>query len=151
MGIFAKIAHRFAVTSVPIAHLISCQFRFYTFLAFHTIRTATHASPAAVYAHVACRSWETNTKVRASNCDDAIVDDIAEQLVYGETGRQLKVIFAGGRQNFLNQTTLDEDGNPGARTDGKNLIYEWLENGQDGEDRYYISNRVSRAFFPFNQ
>lgn len=89
--------------------------------------------------------------MRASNCDDAIVDDIAEQLVYGETGRQLKVIFAGGRQNFLNQTILDEDGNPGARTDGKNLIYEWLENGQDGEDRYYISNRVSRAFFPFNQ
>lgn len=78
-----------------------------------------------------------------SQCNDEEVDDIAEQLVYGETGRQLQVIFAGGRTSLLNETVLDEDGNPGKRTDGKNLIQEWLQLGEAGEHRQYIYDKVS--------
>lgn len=103
----------------------------------------THASPSGVYAHTANRLWETNADVLRSNCDDKEVDDIAEQLVYGLTGSQMKVIFGGGRGNFLNETVVDEEGHRGQRTDGKNLIHEWLERGRDGEQRHYIRNKVS--------
>lgn len=103
----------------------------------------THASPSGVYAHTANRLWETNADVLRSNCDDKEVNDNAEQLVYGLTGSQLKVIFGGGRMNFLNETVVDEEGNPGHRTDGKHLINEWLAQGRDGEQRNYIRNKVS--------
>lgn len=105
--------------------------------------TATHASPSAGYAHAANREWEANVDVLKSKCDDAEVDDIAEQLVYGETGQRLQVIFAGGRRELLNETVLDEDGRPGRRTDGKNLIQEWLQHGGADENRQYVHNKVS--------
>lgn len=112
------------------------------FVSIH-LYTATHASPSATYAHAPDRFWEANVDVLNSNCDDKEIDDIAEQMVYGETGQQMQVIFAGGRRNFLNETVLDEDGKPGRRTDGKNLIQEWLQHGKDGEHRQYVHNKVS--------
>lgn len=103
----------------------------------------THASPAAVYAHSAHRHWENDRDVRLSSCDPSKIDDIAKQLVYGETGSQLKVIFGGGRKNFHNATTIDEEGNQGSRSDGRNLIQEWLHLGKEGDQRHYVRNKVS--------
>lgn len=107
------------------------------------ITLVTHASPAGVYAHTAHRDWENNEDVRLSACDESQIDDIAKQLVYGETGSQLKVIFGGGRKNFHNSTTFDEEGNPGSRSDGRNLIQEWLHRGKEGAQRHYARNKVS--------
>lgn len=87
--------------------------------------------------------------MKSSNCDDNLIDDIAEQLVYGPTGSQLKVIFGGGRQKFIDQTEKDEQGFPGERTDRKNLIREWLANGKSGENRSYVWNKVSRNEIKF--
>lgn len=63
-----------------------------------------------MYAHTAERVWECNSNVK-HDCDDDEVDDIAEQLVSGPVGKHLKVIFGGGRYNFLNETEQDEEGN----------------------------------------
>lgn len=103
-------------------------------------RVVTHASPAGIYAHTADRDWESNADIGADNCDEKKIDDIAKQLVYGETGSRLKVIFGGGRENFIDKSTVDENGKPGKRTDGRNLIEEWLKNGQQ---RHYVRNKVS--------
>lgn len=113
--------------------------------------SVTHASPAGVFAHSADRDWESNADVRASNCNDIQIDDITEQLVYGETGRHLKVIFGGGRENFLNETAFDQQGSPGRRTDGKNLIDEWLKHGQNDEQRHFVYNKVrqNESFISF--
>lgn len=95
-----------------------------------------------MYAHTADRDWECNKYVLESKCDDKKVDDIAEQLVYGDVGKHLKVIFGGGRQNFINSTKKDEQGNYGMRTDGKDLITEWINNRKPNEQRSYVWNKV---------
>lgn len=96
-----------------------------------------------VFAHTADRDWECNADVQKDNCDDIHVDDIAEQLVHGEVGKNLKVIFGGGRYNFIDVNTKDEQGNPGKRTDGKDLITEWINNRKPNEQRSYVWNKVS--------
>lgn len=73
-----------------------------------------------------------------------MIDDIAEQLVFGETGSKLNVIFGGGRQNFIDQSVRDEFGYKGKRTDGKNLIKEWLNFTTSGEKRSYVWNKVEK-------
>lgn len=98
-----------------------------------------------MYAHIADRNWESNNGVVKSNCDDNLVDDIAEQLVHGETGSRLQVVFGGGRGHFIDRIQLDEEGNFGFRTDRKNLIREWLNKKKEGESRRYVWNKVSFA------
>lgn len=80
--------------------------------------------------------------MQADNCDDRTIDDIAEQLVHGEVGKHLKVIFGGGRYFFIDKSMTDEQGIPGKRTDGKNLINEWLNKKQGVEKRSYVVNKV---------
>lgn len=81
--------------------------------------------PAGLYANTAERNWETNADVIASSCDDRQIDDIAEQLVRSETGSKLKVILGGGSRNFINNNET-EHGGRGMRSDGRNLINEWI-------------------------
>lgn len=96
-----------------------------------------------MYAHTADRDWENNQDVLNAKCDDNEVDDIAEQLVHGSVGRHLKVIFGGGRRNFIGKQQKDEYGNNGKRTDGKDLINEWLHSkNSDNEQRTYVYNKV---------
>lgn len=71
------------------------------------------------------------------------MDDIAEQLVHGPVGKRLKVIFGGGRFNFVDSSKKDDQGIYGKRTDGKNLINEWLDNKSKHEVRKYVWNKVS--------
>lgn len=99
-----------------------------------------------MYAHTADRDWECNTDVKAANCDDKYVDDIAEQLIHGDVGKNLKVIFGGGRYNFIDQSQKDEQGFVGKRTDGKDLITEWLNDRKSNEQRSYVWNKVSFFF-----
>lgn len=95
-----------------------------------------------MYAHIADRDWECNKDVLDSKCDDNKVDDIAEQLIHGEVGKHLKVILGGGKRNFIDATHRDEQGNYGKRTDGKDLITEWINKRKANEQRSYVWNKV---------
>ncbi|KAM7343568.1 alkaline phosphatase 6 isoform 2-T2 [Cochliomyia hominivorax] len=95
-----------------------------------TTARVTHASPAGVYAHTAQRGWENDAEILAANCSPKDNVDIARQLVEWDVGRKLKVILGGGRRNFLDASVRDEEGIPGARVDGRNLINDWLEDKQ---------------------
>ena len=93
-----------------------------------TTTRITHASPAGVYASTSDRDWEDNTPIEKT-CKDVKnfnVKDIAQQLVYNEVSKNLRVVLGGGRKNFINATETDEEGRPGTRTDGRNLINEWM-------------------------
>lgn len=116
-----------------------------------TTTRVTHASPAGVYAHTANRDWESNVDVLEDHCSDRMVDDIAEQLVYGEVGSRLKVIFGGGRQEFRDQTLFDEEDQPGRRSDMRDLIDEWLANTTIHQRKSYIWNKVCQKCYPSPQ
>lgn len=91
-----------------------------------TTTTVTHASPSGVYAHVANRMWESDLDVKKFNVDPAKCKDIAQQLVYGETGKKLEVIFGGGRRKFMPENQVDRDGHKGERQDGMDLVKNYL-------------------------
>lgn len=108
-----------------------------------TTTRVTHASPTGVFGHIANRNWESDARVFESGCDPESVDDIAEQLIHGPVGKQLRVIMGGGRQMFRNRTVYDETGSRGARHDGKDLIRDWLNNNNGIEQKTYVWNAVS--------
>lgn len=56
-----------------------------------TTSRVTDASTAGAYAHAASRFWENDHEVSLSGCNSNDVDDIAEQLIYGEVGKKFKV------------------------------------------------------------
>jgi len=70
----------------------------------------THATPAAVYAHVPNRNWESDAK--NSGCKD-----IAAQMIDFKPG--LDIMLGGGSARFLPK----ESG--GFRSDGRDLIKTW--------------------------
>lgn len=102
-----------------------------------TTTRVTHASPAGVYAHIAYRYWENDVDITSDKCDPDYIDDITEQLVHGEVGRNLRVVLGCGSRHFLN-TTSSEHGGRGYRSDGRNLIEEWK---QMNSSRVYVNNR----------
>ncbi|XP_037950626.1 membrane-bound alkaline phosphatase-like [Teleopsis dalmanni] len=106
---------------------------------FVTTSRVTHASPGGVYAHTANRNWENDAEILSSGCSAVDNVDIARQLVEWSVGKKLKVIMGGGRRNFLNTTVNDEEGLPGLRSDGRNLIKTWL---QDKTSRNIKANYV---------
>lgn len=107
-----------------------------------TTTRVTHASPAGNYAHTANRHWESDSDVLKDGADISKCEDIAHQLIYGETGQKLNVILGGGKSNFLPKTQIDDEGYTGKRSDGKNLIKKWIEYKKNNEHKYeYVSNR----------
>lgn len=102
-----------------------------------TTTRVTHASPAGAYAHTSYRHWENDNQIEADGCDSEYNDDVTEQLVHGEVGKQLKVVLGCGSRHFLDQT-FAEHGVNGRRTDGKNLIDDWM---QMNSSRFYVNNR----------
>lgn len=104
-----------------------------------TTTRVTHASPAGVYANIAYRHWEDDYSITADKCDAEYVDDITEQLVHGETGKKLKVVFGCGSRQFVNASEAIH-GSSGYRTDGKNLLDEWK---QMDATRTYVDDRHS--------
>ena len=102
-----------------------------------TTTRITHATPAAAYAHAAHRGWENNIAISSACRNRPDVTDIAHQLIHDDPGKNLKVIMGCGRRHFLNTTMRDEEGNAGARTDGRNLIDEWItERNKQGRAEY---------------
>lgn len=104
---------------------------------FVTTTRVTHASPTGVYGHIADREWENDAMVVKDGCSSITTDDIAEQLIYGTVGKQLKVIFGGGAMHFIHDK-LTAHGQPGARTDGKDLFNEWK---QMNSSRTFVDNK----------
>ena len=62
--------------------------------------------------------------------------DIASQLIRNRPGNQMRVILGGGEKNFNNSGNFSD-----GRTDGQDLIAEWMENKKNSRSRF-IDNRV---------
>ena len=82
----------------------------------------THATPASLYSHTADRNYEDNSKL-PKGCTGQ--EDIASQLI----NSKLDLAMGGGRRHFIPKSVKDEEGKSGKRTDGKNLIDAWKEDG----------------------
>jgi alkaline phosphatase len=109
-----------------------------------TTTRITHASPAGVYANSAHRDWENNNAIPAAcrALENVTIHDIAHQLVHNDVGKNLKVIFGCGRAQFINNTNVDDEGRSGLRTDGRNVIDEWMaERSKDGEAKFVWHNQ----------
>uniref|UniRef100_A0A182WJL0 Alkaline phosphatase n=1 Tax=Anopheles minimus TaxID=112268 RepID=A0A182WJL0_9DIPT len=115
-----------------------------------TTTRVTHASPAGTYAHTASREWECDADVARTGGDPAQCPDIATQLIYGDTGKNLRVILGGGRRKFLPRTMKDEEGIRGQRQDGANLISQWYYGKPLGTARY-VSNRQDLMALNFTE
>ncbi|XP_072047534.1 alkaline phosphatase-like isoform X1 [Amphiura filiformis] len=104
---------------------------------FISTTRVTHATPACLYAHSPDRGWENNVPLdeRQAGCID-----IAAQLVEGDN-KEIRVIMGGGRQKLTDTNTADPEypGKTGQRTDGRNIINEWME-GKDTERAKYVWN-----------
>lgn len=105
-----------------------------------TTSRVTHASPAGVYANTADRDWENDQDVTDAGCHDDRTKDIALQLVENDVGRNLKVILGGGRREFRDRKTFDEEGEIGFRNDDRDLIDEWLAQKRNRGNASYIWN-----------
>uniref|UniRef100_A0A182K0U9 Alkaline phosphatase n=1 Tax=Anopheles christyi TaxID=43041 RepID=A0A182K0U9_9DIPT len=106
-----------------------------------TTTKITHATPAGAYASSANRYWENDVEVASADCDPDQVDDIAEQLVGKEVAQRFNVVLGGGRGNLLPVETMDEEGKPGYRQDGKNLIEQWKQTHETMGRSQYVWNR----------
>ena len=97
-----------------------------------TTARITDATPAATYAHASDRTWENDSKIPGVSAEKGCTD-IANQLVVFSYGDGIDLAFGGGRSNFHASTTPDLEYPElvGARTDGRNLINEWVTKGQN--------------------
>ena len=84
----------------------------------------THATPAATYAHVPDRHWESDVAMPAA-AREAGCSDIASQFIehVRATGGP-RVALAGGAREFLPEGTR-AGGLAGRRGDGRDLLAEW--------------------------
>ena len=105
--------------------------------------TITHATPGAAYAHAPDRNWEHDAAMPAEAHAAGCVD-IARQLVEFPGGDGVDVILGGGRAHFLPREQEDPEyaESAGLRTDGRNLVTQWQ---QGGENRDYVWNRTQFA------
>lgn len=86
----------------------------------------TDASPAGAYAHVPLRDMEDDADVVELGLDPNSCNfDIAQQLIHGPVGRNIKVIMGGGRDKFLPNATTSPNGR-GHRLQG-DLIEAWKQ------------------------
>ncbi|WP_151718437.1 alkaline phosphatase [Gemmobacter serpentinus] len=92
----------------------------------------THATPAATYAKVAGRDWENNSNLPEEAVQNGC-KDIAAQLIDWPAGDGFEVVMGGGRGNFMLESQADpeDETKMGARTDGRDLVAEWLAKGND--------------------
>ena len=88
----------------------------------------TDATPGAMYAHTAHRSWESDADLTQEATKNGCAD-VARQLVEFKFGDGLDVMMGGGRMNFLPDTMADPEypDKKGKRKDGRDLTQEWLK------------------------
>ncbi|EDV90643.1 GH14069 [Drosophila grimshawi] len=97
---------------------------------FVTNQRITGATAAALYANVAQTSWECDGLVPVDAIESGC-EDVAQQLISGETGQNLNVLIGGGRQLLsANVSTFPYDPLDEllcrARS-GRNLLRDWLQ------------------------
>lgn len=98
-----------------------------------TTSRLTHATPAAMYAHVPNRDWEADADLpdaaRAEGCRD-----IARQFIESPYGDGVDVALAGGRERFMTANERDPEypALVGLRLDGHDLVREWQLAHPDG-------------------
>ncbi len=80
----------------------------------------THATPAATFAHINDRNDESTIARQALPGDSAYNDRL---------GDGIDLLFGGGRQFFVPNTVVDEEGGSGSRTDGRDLRAEFRRQG----------------------
>lgn len=119
-----------------------------------TTNGITDASPAGAYAKVAYRGWYNDWEVADDGADPGVCDDIAEQLVRRDPGRNITVLMGGGREDFYDESVEDVEniGHFGHRSDGVDLIAEWKA---DRESRgasytYMTSGQALRDFTDYD-
>lgn len=104
--------------------------------------TITHATPAATYAHVPERNWQSDADMPAAALA-AGCRDIARQLIELNSGGGINVALGGGISNFLPKEQTDPlSRSPGARNDGRDLTREWLTSHTDSA---FVWNREQLA------
>lgn len=98
----------------------------------------THATPAANFAHVPERNWESDAN-QPTGCG---VPDIARQLIEFKYGDGLEVALGGGREYFRPNTLEDTEdaGKFGRRKDGRDLTAEWTT--KFGANSAYVWNKA---------
>lgn len=86
-----------------------------------------------------------------SGCNAKETADIARQLIENDVAKKLKVVFGGGRSEFRNSTNFDEEHRKGLRSDGRDLIQEWLRmhngSGQYVYDKKNMNNLDKNSEF----
>ncbi len=97
----------------------------------------THATPAAAYAHSPERNWEADSDMPAQAREAGCVD-LARQFVESDVGAGVHVALGGGGAYFLPTSARAPDGEPGRRTDGRDLIEQWRQRHPDGR---FVSTR----------
>ena len=88
-----------------------------------TTARLTHATPAACYAHIPERDWESDADMPRGTD----VPDIARQLIEFPYGDGLEVAMGGGRRAFIPLGFIDGEGKHGHRRDRRDLTKEWLD------------------------
>jgi len=88
-----------------------------------TTARLTHATPAACYAHISERDWESDADMPYGSD----VPDIARQLIEFSYGDGLEVAMGGGRRAFLPVARVDGEGKRGRRKDRRDLTKEWID------------------------
>jgi alkaline phosphatase len=107
----------------------------------------THATPAANYAHIADRDWESDRDVPEA-CKSSTTD-IAAQLIEFAAGNGPEVVLGGGRRAFIPTTLADPEGGTGRRTDGRDLTQEWLDRFGEGPGKgAYVWNQAGLDGIP---
>lgn len=94
-----------------------------------TTARVTHATPAATYAHVPNRKWESDASLPAQ-AQAAGCIDIARQLIAAtRDGHGPSIVLGGGRKEFLTTAQADpqQPDQHGLRSDGRDLIAEWRQ------------------------
>jgi len=100
----------------------------------------THATPAALFARVPDRGWESDSGIPPSQRDLGC-HDIALQLIEYDLGGGIDVVLGGGRRAFLSNDQVDPEYPEiaGHRSDGRDLIARWQQRHPRGQ---YVWNQA---------
>lgn len=128
------------VTTARVTHASPTGMIHFTYIIRSFQKFNKHNRFLGAYGSIADRNWECDADVVRDGVSVSDCPDIAQQLIYGDTGKNLNVIMGGGRQKMLPKEKMDEEGKPGQRLDGKDLIAEWKKQ-KKMKNAKYVWNR----------
>ncbi len=112
-----------------------------------TTARLTHATPAATYAHVPDRNWESDADLPPQAVEQGCRDIARQLLDTSRFGRGPMLALGGGRAEFMpaSQRDPEHDDKVGKRLDGRDLIAEWKAAHPGG---HYVWNAAQLAAAP---